>query len=48
MLASGENPDAILETFMTDHLPGNNATGDENGPQISPAGEPKGSEPGIF
>jgi penicillin-binding protein 1A len=48
MLASGENPDAILETFMTDHLPGNSATGDENGPQISPAGEPKGSEPGIF
>ncbi len=25
MLASGENPDAILETFMTDHLPGSNA-----------------------
>lgn len=48
MLASGENPDAILETFMTDHLPGGSMPGDENGPQVSPVGEPKGSEPGIF
>jgi penicillin-binding protein 1A len=48
MLASGENPDAILETFMTDRLPGGTVSGDENGPQITPIGEPRGSEPGIF
>jgi penicillin-binding protein 1A len=29
MLASGENPDAILETFMTDHLPAGGQFGDE-------------------
>ena len=48
MLASGENPDAILETFMTDHLPGGSMPG-ENGSQSGPeAGEAKGAEPGIF
>jgi penicillin-binding protein 1A len=29
LLASGENPDAILETFMTDHLPAGGQFGDE-------------------
>ena len=29
MLASGENPDAILETFMTDHLPAGDEAGGE-------------------
>jgi penicillin-binding protein 1A len=29
MLASGENPDAILETFMSDHLPAGGQFGDE-------------------
>jgi penicillin-binding protein 1A len=48
MLASGENPDAILETFMTDHLPGGGVAG-ENGLQPGPgAGEARGAEPGIF
>ena len=48
MLASGENPDAILETFMTDHLPGGSTPG-ENGPESGAGpGEAKGSEPGIF
>ena len=48
MLASGENPDAILETFMTDHLPGGSMPG-ENGSQSGPErGEAKGAEPGIF
>jgi len=47
-LASGENPDAIMETFMTDHLPGGGVPG-ENGPQPgSEGGETKGAEPGIF
>jgi penicillin-binding protein 1A len=47
-LASGENPDAIMETFMTDHLPGGGMPGD-NGPQPgSEGGEVKGAEPGIF
>jgi len=47
-LASGENPDAIMETFMTDHLPGGGVPGD-NGPQPgSEGGEAKGAEPGIF
>jgi penicillin-binding protein 1A len=48
MLASGENPDAILETFMTDHLPGGSGLG-ENGPGSGPEpGEARGAEPGIF
>jgi penicillin-binding protein 1A len=47
MLASGENPDAILETFMTDHLPGGSVPGDEgSGPGVQ-AGEAAGAEP-IF
>ncbi len=29
LLASGENPDAVLETFMTDHLPSGGQFGDE-------------------
>jgi penicillin-binding protein 1A len=29
LLASGENPDAVLETFMTDHLPAGGEFGDE-------------------
>ncbi len=49
MLASGENPDAILETFMTDHLPGSgreSSSGD--GPANSGGGtEASGGEP-IF
>lgn len=48
MLASGENPDAILETFMTDHLPAGSVPG-ENGPQPGPGvSEARGPEPGIF
>ena len=48
MLASGENPDTILETFMTDHLPGGSVPG-ESGPQPgAEPGEAKGAEPGIF
>jgi hypothetical protein len=48
MLASGENPDSILETFMTDHLPAGSVPGD-NGPASGPEpGEAKGAEPGIF
>lgn len=46
MLTSGDNPDAILETFMTDHLP---AAGDPNGgssPGIE-AGASSGGDP-IF
>jgi penicillin-binding protein 1A len=48
MLASGENPDAILETFMTDHLPGGGVAG-ENGSMGTgvEASEPSGGEP-IF
>ena len=46
MLASGENPDAILETFMTEHLPEGSAPGDE-GPSNAGAGEAGGGEP-IF
>jgi len=41
MLASGENPDAILETFMTDHLPGGGAPGQE-GPGPADAGDAAG------
>jgi penicillin-binding protein 1A len=45
MLASGENPDAILETFMTDHLPGTSDMGGEGpapsgGSESSSGGEP--------
>jgi len=48
MLASGENPDAILETFMTDHLPGGSGAGENgSGPGPEPAGS-KVSDPGIF
>ncbi len=48
MLASGENPDAILETFMTDHLPGGRCAGDENGSQLAPRpATPQGAEPGF-
>jgi penicillin-binding protein 1A len=48
MLASGENPDAILETFMTDRLPNGGMPG-ENGPQIGPGvGDARAAEPGIF
>jgi len=46
MLASGENPDAILETFMTDHLPGTSDTGGE-GPAPSGGSDSSGGEP-IF
>jgi penicillin-binding protein 1A len=48
MLASGENPDAILETFMTDHLPaGSEAAGEGQGPTSSGANDSGGGEP-IF
>ncbi|MEJ0037214.1 MAG: penicillin-binding protein 1A [Gammaproteobacteria bacterium] len=48
MLASGENPDAIQETFMTDHLPAGSVPG-EDGPQNGPeTSGNKGAEPGIF
>jgi penicillin-binding protein 1A len=46
MLASGENPDAILETFMTDHLPGGGVPGEE-GPTSVEAGDAASGEP-IF
>jgi penicillin-binding protein 1A len=46
MLASGENPDAILETFMTDHLPGGGEQGQE-GPTGVEAGDGASGEP-IF
>jgi penicillin-binding protein 1A len=44
MLASGENPDAILETFMTDHLP---AASESGGPASSGPADASGGEP-IF
>jgi penicillin-binding protein 1A len=49
MLASAENPDAILETFMTDHLPAGGEPGSEGGSgPINPSGgDPAASEP-IF
>ena len=47
MLASGENPDAILETFMTDRLPNGSMPG-ENGPQLGPGVDARAAEPGIF
>jgi penicillin-binding protein 1A len=49
MLASGENPDAILETFMTDHLPGGNGPdGVEGGnPTSTSATDSAAAEP-IF
>jgi hypothetical protein len=46
MLASGENPDAILETFMTDHLPDGGMPGEE-GPTSAESGDASGGEP-IF
>lgn len=46
MLASGENPDAILETFMTDHLPAGSEPGGY-GPVGGGSSEPAGAE-GIF
>lgn len=46
-LASGENPDAILETFMTDRLPGGGIPGDDGGPAVTDAGDSGGGEP-IF
>jgi penicillin-binding protein 1A len=46
MLASGENPDAILETFMADHLPAGSDSGTE-GPASSAPGDTSGGEP-IF
>jgi penicillin-binding protein 1A len=46
MLASGENPDAILETFMTDHLPGS-AAGEYGPPRGAEPGEAAGGDP-IF
>ncbi len=45
MLASAENPDAILETFMTDHLPAVDARG--GGPSSASAGDAAAAEP-IF
>ena len=48
MLASADNPDAILETFMTDRLPGgSNAEGLEGSPNDAEKAEPAGGEP-IF
>ena len=47
MLASGENPDAILEVFMTDHLPGGSVPGDEGSATGPQPGEAAGGEP-IF
>ena len=47
MLASGENPDAILETFMTDHLPGGSGPGDEGSGSGIQAGEAAEDKP-IF
>jgi penicillin-binding protein 1A len=49
MLASGENPDAILETFMTDHLPAGGEPGNEggSGPSNANQGEAAAADP-IF
>jgi penicillin-binding protein 1A len=47
MLASGENPDAILETFMTDHLPGGSGPGDEGSGTGGQAGDVAEDKP-IF
>jgi penicillin-binding protein 1A len=46
MLASGENPDAILETFMTDHLPSGGVPGQEGSTGVE-AGDAASGEP-IF
>jgi penicillin-binding protein 1A len=48
-LASSENPDAILETFMTDHLPAGTEPGNDggSGPSNTGSGDPGASEP-IF
>jgi penicillin-binding protein 1A len=48
MLASGENPDAILETFMLDHLPAGSEPGTEGGgPNNDSSADPGSGEP-IF
>jgi penicillin-binding protein 1A len=49
MLASAENPDAILETFMTDHLPSAAESGQEggSGPSNVGAGDSSAEQP-IF
>jgi penicillin-binding protein 1A len=48
MLASAENPDAILETFMTDHLPSGGEPGQEgSGPSNVGAGDSSAEQP-IF
>jgi penicillin-binding protein 1A len=48
MLASGENPDAILETFMTDRLPTGGEPGNEgSGPSNTTATDAASAEP-IF
>ena len=48
MLASGENPDAILETFMTDHLPAGSGPGDNGSGPGPETGGTKAADPGIF
>ena len=47
MLASGENPDAILETFMTDHLPGGGSEATSEGPTSNGPSDAGGGDP-IF
>jgi penicillin-binding protein 1A len=48
MLASAENPDAILETFMTDHLPAAGEPGQEgSGPSSVGPGDSSAEQP-IF
>ena len=48
MLASGENPDAILETFMTDRLPTGSVPGDNGSGPGPETGGTKATDPGIF
>jgi penicillin-binding protein 1A len=47
MLASGENPDAILETFMADRLPGAGEAGEGSSASGVEAGDASGGDP-IF
>jgi penicillin-binding protein 1A len=47
MLASGDNPDAILETFMTDRLPGAGDAGEGHSASGVEAGDVGGGDP-IF
>ena len=47
MLASGENPDAVLETFMTDHLPAS-GEGEGVGPTNGGPSEASGGGEPIF